>query len=180
MVFSGNQCLYWYFGVQELHLVKNLTPSQASPVRKIVRARFVECKSMCEGLFIDYRALWFTELAKYKNDEDCRCSRSAPETYHWCWPNEMILVLSFLSVEKVQSISAPVFQMPPYVGFVTTLGLRLRFAFAPLSCLSMLSFHFGRIADSRLLSFVLVLASLLIHLQWGYIWSPLLFWHYGA
>jgi hypothetical protein len=74
MVFSGNQSLYWWFGVQELRHIKNLTPSRASPVRKRVWAWFVECKTMCEGVFIDYRAPCFIELAKYKNDEDCQYS----------------------------------------------------------------------------------------------------------
>jgi hypothetical protein len=65
-VFSGNQSLYRCIGVQELCLVKNLMPSRASSVRKRVWARVVECKHMCEGLFIDYRAPWFTKLAKCK------------------------------------------------------------------------------------------------------------------
>jgi hypothetical protein len=34
----GNRSLYYYFGVPRLRLLKNLTPSQASPVRKRVRA----------------------------------------------------------------------------------------------------------------------------------------------
>jgi hypothetical protein len=140
----------------------------------------VKCKDMSEGLFINYRAPRFTELAKCKNDEDCWHSRTTPAPYLQCWPNKMILVLSFLSLGKVQSISAPVFHMPPCVGFATTLRPRDRFAFAWLSCLSMLSFHFGRIVSSRLLSYVLVPASLLTQLRWGCIWPPFLFWHYRA
>jgi hypothetical protein len=37
------------------------------------------------------------------------------------------------------------------MGFANKLGLQLRFAFASLSSPSMLSFHFGRTADSQLI-----------------------------
>jgi hypothetical protein len=177
IVFPGSQSLYLCFGVQELHLVKNLTPSRAFAVRKRVRARFAKWR---EGLFIDYRAPQFTELTKCKNDDDCRRSRNARTPCLRCWLNEMILVLSFLSLGKVQSISAPVVQTHPCVGFTTTLSLRLQFPFASLSCLSMLSFHSGRTAGSRLLSSILVPASFLTQLRWGCIWPLLLFWHCGA
>jgi hypothetical protein len=135
---------------------------------------------VCEGLFIDHRAPQFTKLTKCKNGGDCQCSRSAPAAYLRHWLDEMIWVLSFLLPGKVLSTLALVFQMPPYVGFATTLGLWLRYAFASLSCLSMPLFHFGRTTDSELLSCVLVPANLLTQLWWGCIWPPLWFWRCGA
>jgi hypothetical protein len=73
------------------------------------------------------------------------------------------------------STLALVLHMPPYVNFAATLGLRLQFAFASLSCLSMPLFHFGRTIDSQLLSCVLVPVDLSTQLGWGCIWPPLWF-----
>jgi hypothetical protein len=47
-------------------------------MRKRVQTRFVKFKNVCECLFIDYKASWFTNLARYRNDEDCRHSRNIP------------------------------------------------------------------------------------------------------
>jgi hypothetical protein len=128
-------------------------------------------------MFIDHRALRFTMLTKCKNDEDCRCSRSALAPCLRCWPDRMIWILSFLLPGMALPTLALVFWMPPYLGFIATLGLELRFGFASLSCLSMLLFHYGRTADSRLLSCVLVLVNLSTQLQWGCKWPLLCFWH---
>jgi hypothetical protein len=154
-------------------------PSRASPVRKRVQAQFVECKNMCKDLFIDHRAPRFTMLTKCQTCAKT-CLWNAPVPFLRCWPDEMIRVLSFLLLRKVQSTLALVFQMPPYVGYAATLGLRLLFAFASLSCPSMLSFHFGKTTDSQLLSCVLVPANILTQLWWGCIWPSLWFWRCRA
>jgi hypothetical protein len=155
-------------------------PSWASHVRKRVWAQFIEFKNVCSSLFIDHRALWFKILTKSKNDKDCQHSKSAPALILWRWPNGMIRVLSFLLLGMVLSTLVLVFRMPPYVGFTATLDLRLRFAFASLSCLSMLFFHFGKTTNSQTLSCVLVPANLSIQLRWGYRWPLLWFWRCGV
>jgi hypothetical protein len=163
---SGNQSLYWYFGVQELLLVKNLTPSWASPVRKRVWAQFVKCKNLCEGL-LDYEAPQFTSLTKDRNDGGCRHSRSASTPCLQYWPNEKILVLFFLPLGKAQSILALAFRRLPFVSFTAILDLRLQCALALLFYLSMLSSHSDRIVRCQQLSCALVLTSLWIQLHWG-------------
>jgi hypothetical protein len=63
------------------------------------------CKNvkLSRWLFIDYRALQFTRLGKCRNSEGCWHFRSAPTPCLHCQPNEKILVLFFLSLEKVHS-----------------------------------------------------------------------------
>jgi hypothetical protein len=63
--------------VQELHLIKNLTPLWASLVRKRVRAQSVKNENLREGMFIDYIALQFTKLTKHRSGEGCWHSKSA-------------------------------------------------------------------------------------------------------
>jgi hypothetical protein len=100
--------------------------------------------------------------ASCRIDEDYQHSRNASAPYLHCLLGEMSLVLFFLSREKVKSILVPAFWRLSCVGFATTLGLQLQYAFASLCCLSMLSCHSGRIAGSRLLSCALVLVGLYI------------------
>jgi hypothetical protein len=128
-------------------------------------------------MFIDYRASQFTRLAKCRNGKGCWRSRSAPAPCLHCRPSKRILAVSFLSLWKSHSMWAAAFWKLPYAGFAVVLGLRLRYAFALLSCLFMLLFHSDKIVGSRLLSCVQTLVGLWIRLRWDYMWPPPLFLH---
>jgi hypothetical protein len=62
--FGENQSLYSCLELQELHLVKNLTPTQASPVRKKVRAQVKTKVAKCNVKVM--ACLYFIEPCYYK------------------------------------------------------------------------------------------------------------------
>jgi hypothetical protein len=131
-------------------------------------------------MFIDYRASQFTGLTKQRNDGGCRHSRSAPVLRLRCRLNKKILVLFFLSLGMVASISALAFRRLSFVGFIAILDLWLRYALALLFYLCMLSSHSKRTVSSQLLSCALAQASLWIQLWWACVWPPPLFWQNEA
>jgi hypothetical protein len=117
---------------------------------KGVQAKFAKGKNLCEGMFIDYKAPQFIQLTKHRNDGGCRHSKNAPAPCPQYQPSEKILILFFLSLGKLQSISALAFRRLPFTCFTTILDLQLRYALALLFCQSMLSPHSDRIVSSQL------------------------------
>jgi hypothetical protein len=101
LVASWGDCGFW--GVTKYHTLAGF------PCEEKSTGLFAKHKNFRDGLFIDYRALRFTRLSKCKSGEGCRRSKSAPAPCLHCQLNEKIMVLFFLSLQKVHSIWALAF-----------------------------------------------------------------------